>query len=73
MDRVTNAFKRQARHPLCQPSWHHQIIITGLDYKKNLVGQGYNGAAVMHGAHAGVQAKRKEVAKHAFYVHSSAL
>lgn len=44
----------------------------GLEYKKNLVGQGYDGAAVMRGAHAGVQAKIKEVAKHAFYVHCSA-
>lgn len=44
----------------------------GLEYKKNLVGQGYNGAAVMRGAHAGVQAKIKEVAKHAFYVHCCA-
>ncbi|XP_041856904.1 zinc finger MYM-type protein 1-like [Melanotaenia boesemani] len=44
----------------------------GLQYKKNLVGQGYDGAAVMRGAHAGVQAKIKEVAKHAFYVHCSA-
>ncbi|KAF7230313.1 tenascin-R-like, partial [Nothobranchius furzeri] len=44
----------------------------GLEYKDNLVGQGYDGAAVMRGAHAGVQAKIKEVAKHAFYVHCSA-
>uniref|UniRef100_A0A671TI94 DUF4371 domain-containing protein n=1 Tax=Sparus aurata TaxID=8175 RepID=A0A671TI94_SPAAU len=44
----------------------------GLEYKKNLVGQGYDGAAVMRGAHAGVQAKIKEVAKHAFCVHCSA-
>lgn len=38
----------------------------GLEYKKN------DGAAVMSGAHSGVQAKIKEVAKHAFYVHCSA-
>ena len=44
----------------------------GLEYKDNLVGQGYDGAAVMSGVHAGVQAKIKEVAKHAFYVHCSA-
>lgn len=44
----------------------------GLEYKENLVGQGYDGAAVMRGAHAGVQAKVKQVAKHAFYVHCSA-
>jgi len=43
----------------------------GLQHKKNLVGQGYDGTAVMRGAHAGVQAKIK-VAKHAFYVHCSA-
>lgn len=39
---------------------------------KNLVGQGYDGAAVMSRAHSGVQAKIKDVAKHAFYVHCSA-
>ena len=44
----------------------------GLEYKENLVGQGYDGAAVMSGAHAGVQAKIKEVAQNAFYVHCSA-
>uniref|UniRef100_A0A8P4KJH8 Zinc finger MYM-type protein 1 n=1 Tax=Dicentrarchus labrax TaxID=13489 RepID=A0A8P4KJH8_DICLA len=44
----------------------------GLEYENNLVGQGYDGAAVMRGAHAGVQAKIKEVAKHAFCVHCSA-
>lgn len=43
----------------------------GLEYKKNLVGQSYDGAAG-GGAHSGVQAKIKEVAKHAFYVHCSA-
>ncbi|XDV31283.1 hypothetical protein PO909_034004 [Leuciscus waleckii] len=44
----------------------------GLEYKKNLVGQGYDGAAVMSGVRAGVQAKVREVAKHSFYVHCSA-
>lgn len=44
----------------------------GLEYKKNLVGQGYDGAAVMSGAHSGVQARIKAVAKHAFYVHCNA-
>lgn len=43
-----------------------------LEYRKNLVGQGYDGTAVMCGAHAGVQAKIKKVAKHAFFVHCSA-
>jgi len=31
----------------------------GLECKENLVGQGYDGAAVMRGARAGVQAKIK--------------
>ena len=44
----------------------------GLEYKKTLVGQGYDGVTVMHGAHTGVQAKIKEVDKYAFYVHCSA-
>lgn len=44
----------------------------GLEYKENLVGQGYDGASVMSGKHAGVQARVKEVAKQAFYVHCSA-
>lgn len=44
----------------------------GLDYRQNLVGQGYDGASVMSGSHSGVQARIKEVAKDAFYVHCSA-
>lgn len=44
----------------------------GLEYKENLVGQGYDGASVMSGMRSGVQTRIKEVAKHAFYVHCSA-
>lgn len=44
----------------------------GLDYKNNLVGQAYDGAAVMSGKKSGVQARIKEVANVAFYVHCSA-
>lgn len=44
----------------------------GLEYKENLVGQGYDGASVMSGKRSGVQARIKEVAKHAFYIHCSA-
>ncbi|XP_053286397.1 zinc finger MYM-type protein 1 isoform X2 [Pleuronectes platessa] len=44
----------------------------GLNYKENLVGQGYDGAAVMSGKHSGVQARIRDVASHAFYVHCSA-
>ncbi len=31
----------------------------GLDYRSNLVGQGYDGASVMSGKHAGVSARIK--------------
>lgn len=44
----------------------------GLDYKNNLVGQSYDGASVMSGKHSGVQARIKDVAKQAFYVHCNA-
>ena len=44
----------------------------GLNYKENLVGQGSDGAAVMSGKHSGVQARIRDVASHAFYVHCSA-
>ncbi|XP_034093508.1 zinc finger MYM-type protein 1-like [Gymnodraco acuticeps] len=44
----------------------------GLEYKKNLVGQGYDGAAVMSGRCSGVQTRVKEAAKYAFYVHCNA-
>ena len=43
----------------------------GLNYKENLVGQGYDGAAVMSGKHSGVRARIRDVASHAFYVHCS--
>ncbi len=45
----------------------------GLDYRSNLVGQGHDGASVMSGKHAGVSARIKTVAKHAFYVHCKML
>lgn len=44
----------------------------GLDYKSNLAGQGYDGAAVMSGRCNGVAARIKAEAKHAFYVHCNA-
>lgn len=44
----------------------------GLDYRNNLVGQGYDGASVMSGKHSGVSARIKSNARFAFYVHCSA-
>ncbi len=44
----------------------------GLEYKSNLVGQSYDGAAVMSGKHRGVQTRIKQLAKQAFYVHCNA-
>ena len=44
----------------------------GLQYKSNLVGQGYDGASVMSGKHSGVAARIKTEAKTAFYVHCNA-
>ncbi|KAL2102076.1 hypothetical protein ACEWY4_003837 [Coilia grayii] len=44
----------------------------GLEYRSNLVGQGYDGAAVMSGKHSGVCTRIQEVAKYAFYVHCQA-
>lgn len=41
----------------------------GLDYKNHLVGQAYDGASVMSGKNAGVQARMKAEAPLAFYVH----
>ncbi|XP_062326326.1 zinc finger MYM-type protein 1-like [Osmerus eperlanus] len=50
----------------------HILESHGLEYKNNLVGQAYDSASVMSGKHSGVQARIKEQAKHAFYIHSSA-
>lgn len=50
----------------------HCLERYGLDYKSNLVGQGYDGAAVMSGRCNGFAARIKAEAKHAFYVHCSA-
>ncbi|XP_076841026.1 zinc finger MYM-type protein 1-like [Brachyhypopomus gauderio] len=47
----------------------HILENHGLEYKKNLVGQAYDGASVMSGKHSGVQARIKEEAKYAFYFH----
>uniref|UniRef100_A0AAX7VMJ6 TTF-type domain-containing protein n=1 Tax=Astatotilapia calliptera TaxID=8154 RepID=A0AAX7VMJ6_ASTCA len=44
----------------------------GLEYRSNLVGQGYDGASVMAGKCRGVAARIKTEAKHAFYVHCNA-
>ncbi|KAL6481128.1 hypothetical protein MHYP_G00092080 [Metynnis hypsauchen] len=50
----------------------HILENHGLEYKKNLVGQSYDGASVMSGKHSGVQARIKEEAKYAFYFHCTA-
>lgn len=42
---------------------------SGLDIKW-LVSQGYDGASVMSGKHAGVQQRIKEVAPQAIYIHT---
>lgn len=44
----------------------------GLEYRTNLVGQGYDGAAVMSGRHSGVSKRIQDEAKYAFYVHCTA-
>nr|XP_023849718.1 zinc finger MYM-type protein 1-like [Salvelinus alpinus]XP_023849719.1 zinc finger MYM-type protein 1-like [Salvelinus alpinus] len=44
----------------------------GLDYRNNLVGQGYDGASVTSGKHSGVSARIKNSARFAFYVHCNA-
>lgn len=44
----------------------------GLDYRSNLVGQGYDGASVMSGKHSGVAARIQSNARFAFYVHCNA-
>lgn len=51
---------------------HIMLESHGLEYKENFVGQAYDGASVMSGVHAGVQARIKDVAQHAFYIHCSA-
>ena len=48
------------------------LEIHGLDYKNNLVGQGYDGASVMSGKHSGVSARIRDRARLAFYVHCNA-
>lgn len=50
----------------------HILESHGLDYKNNLVGQVYDGAAIMSGKHSRVQARIKEQAKYAFYIHCNA-
>ncbi len=50
----------------------HILESHGVEYKNNLVGQAYDGASVMSGKHSGVQARIKEQAKHAFYIHCNA-
>uniref|UniRef100_A0A672I3S2 TTF-type domain-containing protein n=1 Tax=Salarias fasciatus TaxID=181472 RepID=A0A672I3S2_SALFA len=50
----------------------HILENHGLEYKKNLVGQAYDGASVTSGQHSGVQARIKEEAKYAFYIHCTA-
>lgn len=44
----------------------------GLDYKNHLIGQAYDGAAVMSGKHSGVQARIREQARYPLYIHCSA-
>lgn len=43
-----------------------------LEYRSNLVGQGYDGASVMSGRYSGVAARIKAEAKYAVYVHCNA-
>lgn len=66
---------REAEH-LDAGSLANKIISTlekyGLEYRENLVGQGYDGAAVMSGKCSGVQTRVKQVAKYAFYIHCNA-
>lgn len=50
----------------------HSLERYGLEYRSNLVGQGYDGESVMSGKHSGVAARIKTDAKHAFYVHCNA-
>lgn len=50
----------------------HLLEHHGLDYKNHLIGQAYDGAAVMSGKHSGVQARIRDKAKYAFYIHCSA-
>lgn len=50
----------------------HCLERYGLEYRSNLVGQGYDGASVMSGRHSGVAARIKSDAKHAVYVHCNA-
>lgn len=47
----------------------HRLESRGRQYKKNLLGQAYDGASAMSGKHSGVQARIKEEAKYAFYIH----
>lgn len=44
----------------------------GLDYRNNLVGQGYDNASVMSGKHSGVSTRIKNSARFAFHVHCNA-
>ena len=44
----------------------------GLDYKENLVGQGYDGAAVMSGKLSGVSTRISGICKYAIYIHCHA-
>lgn len=50
----------------------HCLERYGLEYRTNLVGQGYDRASVMSGKHSGVAARIKTDAKHAVYVHCNA-
>lgn len=50
----------------------HCLERYGLEYRYNLIGQGYDGASVMSGKHSGVAARIKTDAKHAVYVHCNA-
>lgn len=50
----------------------HCLERYGLEYRSNLVGQGYDGASVMSGRHSGVAARIKSEAKYAVYVHCNA-
>lgn len=47
----------------------HILEKYGLEYRDKLVGQAYDGASIISGKNSGVQARVKDVATQAFYVH----
>lgn len=50
----------------------HILEKYGLEYRDNLIGQADDGASIISGKNSGVQARVKQVATQAFYVHCNA-